>query len=290
MYPIVGSEEIAAGRLTRAALRWNYTAIHPNVYHLNGAARTADMRTRAAWLWAGRRAIIAGRAAARRYGASWAVGDAPIELIGKHRKPVRGVVIRDERIAPDEISPHCGMLMTTAARTAFDLARHLPRTEALPLLDVLSAESGVTVAQVEALIGRYPRARGLPAARQIVKLMDGGARSPEESTLRLALIDWGLPRPTTDIWIEDRFWSTRIAMGWEWARVGVSVQPAGPLEDHSAVQRLKTEELIQRLGWVHIRAHPRRPVRSVLAQAREALRTRGRGGRLPSDSPHRRSD
>ncbi|WP_197373183.1 hypothetical protein [Mycolicibacterium baixiangningiae] len=278
MWPIVGSEEIAAGRLTRAALRWNYTAVHPNVYLPNGALETTSTRTQAAWLWSGRKGIIAGRSAAYLHGVYWAADSAPIELIGRHRRPTRGVVIRDERIGDDEVSGHGGQLVTTAARTALDLARHLPRAEAVAILDALSARSGVTAADVQALADRYPGARGLPAARLAVNLMDGGAMSREETALRLYLIDSvGLPRPTTDIRIGDKYGSTRIAMGWEWAKVGISWQePEERLERYSAVQRLRAEEVVQRLGWLHIRAHPLRALHSVRFQAQTALRSRGR--------------
>lgn len=274
MYPIVGSEEIAAGRLTRGALRWNYTALHPNIYLHNAATPTVTTRAYAAWLWSRRKGIIAGRAAAYCHGVYWAVGAAPIEMIGTHGRPERGVVIRDERISADEIIGYGQLSVTSPARTAFDLARHLPRAEAIAVLDALSARAGVTVEQVQALVDRYPRARGLPAARQVVPLMDGGARSREESALRLTLIDTGLPRPATDIRLEDRYWSARIAMGWEWAKVGVSIDQA-PEDGYSAVQRLETEELIQRLGWIHIRANPWRTLHSVRVRTRAALQARG---------------
>ena len=42
MFPFVGTEAIAAGEFTRDALRWNHTAIHPNVYLPNGAHRTVS--------------------------------------------------------------------------------------------------------------------------------------------------------------------------------------------------------------------------------------------------------
>lgn len=278
MWPIVGSEEIAAGRLTRGALRWNYTAVHPNVYLPNGAPLTMSARAHAAWLWSGREAIIAGRAAAYLHGVYWVADSAPIELIGRHRRPTRGVVIRDERIGDDEARGHDGRYVTTAARTAFDLARHLPRNEAVAILDALSARSGVTAVEVHAVADRYPGARGLPAARLAVDLMDGGAQSREETALRLYLVDSiGLPRPTTNITIGDKYGSARIAMGWEWAKVGVSWdKPAATDDGYPAVQRIREEEVVQRLGWLHIRAHPRRALHSVRFQAQTALRSRGR--------------
>lgn len=275
MDPIVDSEEIAAGRLTRAALRWNYTAVLPNIYLPRGTEQTPLTRTAAAFLWSGRKGILAGRAAAYIYGVPWAVGSAPIEMIAKHRRRVPGVEIHDERVADDEIRTWATLPVTSPARTALDIGRRLPRARAVAVLDALAAETDVTAAEVQALAARYAGMRGIPAAREAASLMDGGAQSREESALRLYLIDSGLPRPTTDLHIEDRLWSTRIAMGWEWAKVGVSVEPGGPCEEYWAVQRLKTEELIQRLGWIHIRSHPLRAPHSVRFQVRAALTSRG---------------
>ncbi|MGE2715248.1 hypothetical protein ACQI4L_14405 [Mycolicibacterium litorale] len=275
MYPIVGSEEIAAGRLTRAALRWNYAAILPGIYLPKDAAHTPGARIHSAFLWTGRKGIIAGRAAADRYGVGWALASHDVEVIARHRRPVRGVEIHDERIGDDEINTCGELLITSPARTALDLGRRLPRVEAVTVLDALAADTGVTVADVEALAARYPGMRGLPAAREAVKLMDPGARSREETVIRLSLMSSALPRPSTDISIEDKYWSARIAMGWEWAKVGVSFESADPVEGYSAVQRLKTEELVQRLGWLHIRAHPWRSLHSVRFQAKAALMSRG---------------
>ncbi len=275
MYPIVGSEEIAAGRLTRAALRWHYTAIHPNIYLPKDAPHTPDARTESAFLWTERKGVIAGRAAAYWHGVRWALQHHDIEVICKHRRPVHGVEIHDERIAPDEICNHgAQLLVTSPARTAFDVGRRLPRVEAVTVLDALSAVTGVTAAEVKALAARYPASRGIPAAREAVELMDGGARSREETVIRLLLMDSGLPRPSTSIQLEDRHWSTRIAIGWEFAKVGISFEPDGRLESYSAVQQLESEELVQRLGWLHIRAHPWRSLHIVRFRARAALMSR----------------
>ncbi|KUI25634.1 hypothetical protein AU196_22800 [Mycobacterium sp. IS-1742] len=275
MYPIVGSEEIAAGRLTRAALRWNYTAIHPNIYLPRGAPPTPHARAVAAFLWTGRKGVIAGRAAAYWHGVRWALENHDIEVIGRHRRSAHGVEIHDERIAPDEIRRYgAELLLTSPARTALDLGRRLPRVEAVAVLDALAAASGVTAAEVQALAARYPGMRGIPAAREAVGLMDGGARSREETITRLFLTDAGLPRPSTGIQLEDKHWAARIAMGWEFAKVGISFESDDQLERYSQVQRLETEELVQRLGWLHIRAHPWRSLRIVRSRARAALMSR----------------
>ncbi|MDZ4267472.1 MAG: hypothetical protein U1D00_17570 [Mycobacterium sp.] len=227
--PLIGSEALASGALTRGALRWNYTAIHPDVYIHRDAQINWYAKAMAAWLWTGRRGVLAGRTAAALHGARPVDHNAPIELIAPPRRARPGVVVRNERLGRDEVSaanlPH-----TTPARTALDLARHLPRDEAVVLLDKLSAATDVTVADVAPLEARYRGARGTGSAWEAIRLMDGGSRSKEETLVRLALIDAHLPRPSTSILIEDDFWNAItvdetwgfvIGMGWPDAKVGV---------------------------------------------------------------------
>ena len=102
---IVGSEAVASGVVTRGKLRWNYRAIFPDVYVPCTAQLTLRDRTIAAWLWSGRRAVIAGRAAAALHGARWVDELAPIELIWTNNHPPLGVITRNERLADDETTP-----------------------------------------------------------------------------------------------------------------------------------------------------------------------------------------
>lgn len=89
--------------------------------------------------------------------------------------------------------------MTTPARTAFDLARHLPRDEAIARLDALMYATPFSAEDVLMLAKRYRGARGLRRLRTALPLVDGGAGSPRETRLRLLYIDNGFPRPTTQI-------------------------------------------------------------------------------------------
>jgi hypothetical protein len=83
--PIIGSSAVASGLLARGQLRWNHTAIHPDVYIPNGAERTLDLRTRAAALWVPG-SVIAGRAVAALHGVRWVAATTPVELIGRARR------------------------------------------------------------------------------------------------------------------------------------------------------------------------------------------------------------
>jgi hypothetical protein len=163
----VGSEVLRRGVLTRSRLRWNYTSLYPDVYVPNDVAPSLRQHTVGAWLWSGRRAIVAGRAAAALHGALWVHTGTPIELIltPARTRPPRGILARDELISDDELVLIDGMAVTNPARTAFDLSRHLHRD-------------------------RYRRARGRSRCALALDLMDGGAQSPKETSLRLLVIDY----------------------------------------------------------------------------------------------------
>ncbi|HEX2287001.1 MAG TPA: hypothetical protein VHI10_19620, partial [Mycobacterium sp.] len=79
--PFVGTEALSTGQLTRGQLRWNHDAILPRIYLPKDTERTVYMNAVAAWLWTGRRGVIAGRAAAALHGAKWADASTPIEII-----------------------------------------------------------------------------------------------------------------------------------------------------------------------------------------------------------------
>jgi hypothetical protein len=273
MLPILGTEAIATGALTRSALRWNFTPLHPNVYMQKDARIDLYANTVAAWLWTGRKGIIAGRAAAALYGVQWIEDTTPIEMIAKRGRKRPGVVVREERIGDDEIRAVGELLVTTPARTALDLGRCLPRDAAVAHLDALAALTGVTVPEIRTLEGRYRCARGVPAARVAGALMDGGARSPRETALRLLLIDAGLPRPQTAISLSDDLWAATIGMGWEEPKVGIDCEESrGGL---NAVQDIGCHDLFQRLGWYHIRVLPQHAPAVTLHRVGRALRQRG---------------
>jgi hypothetical protein len=274
MWPVVGTEAVATGALTRGSLRWNYTAVYPNVYLPNNARRDLYINTVSAWLWTGRKGIVAGRAAAALHGVRWIKDTVPIELIGKYRRRQTGVVVRDEGTSDDEVCKIGELPVTTPARTALDLARRLPRDAAVAHLDALAAVTGLTATDIASLEERHRATRGIRAAREAFDLMDGGARSPQETWLRLLLIDAGLPRPRTAIHVGDEGWDAVMAMGWDGPMVGLDFE-GDDTDRYRVVQEIESQELFQRLGWFHIRVRPQHTRASIVHRARTALRQRG---------------
>ncbi|BBY65076.1 type IV toxin-antitoxin system AbiEi family antitoxin [Mycolicibacterium helvum] len=272
--PFSGSTAIASGLLTRGQLRWNYTAIHPDVYVPKGSERTLDVRTRAAALWVPD-GIVAGRAAAALHGASWVGASTPVELIGRARRRQAGVIVREDRIRSDELMPHGDLVVTTPQRTALDLARHLPRAEAVAHLDALAAATGIKPADVLSLADRYPGARGVRRARAVAPLTDPGAQSPRESWLRLLLIDAGYPRPVTQIPVSDGYTTAFVDLGWDEPKIGLEYEGAHHQSDRSQfVRDIGRHDMLEELGWLIVRVVKEHSRAYILRRVHDAFNRR----------------
>jgi hypothetical protein len=158
---LIGSEAIAAGALTEHQLRRWHRPLFRDVYVPKWDAPSLDDRILAAWLWSRRRAVVAGVAASALHGAQWVDADRPIELVAPSARPQRGLVVRNETLDGDEITRFKQLPVTTVARTAFDLGRHLPRGAALARLDALMHATPFSREDVNVLAKRHRGARGL---------------------------------------------------------------------------------------------------------------------------------
>jgi hypothetical protein len=272
----IGSAALARGGLTRGRLRWHHRAIFPDVDVPKLVVPSLAQNTFAAWLWSGRNGVITGRAAAAMHGALWVSAATPIEMIWRSGRPPPGIVVRNERIDTVEIMPINGLLVTTPERTAFDLARHLPRDLAVQHLDSLARATAVTTANISSLAAKHPRARGLPRARIAFALMDAGAQSPKETWLRLVLIDGGLPAPRTQIRVTDGVSEAFIDMGYDEPMVGLDYEGVHHSENRGQyVYDIGRTELVERRGWIDIRVVSEHSRGFMLHRRREALARRG---------------
>lgn len=265
------------GRLSPYQLRVGYRAIYPDVYL--GERATPSLRTRcvAAWLWSGRRGVLSGLAAAALHGSDWIDDEVPIELIWSNQHAPLGVVTRNQRVQPDEVTSIAGLPVTTLARTAYDVARHVPGDEAVARLDALMRASPFCVEDVLLLAKRYPRARGLRRLRATLALVDPGAASPRETWLRLLLIDAGMPVPQSQIPVNEG-WRMIAVLDMGWERYKVAVEYDGDHHRTSRRQYARDQwrlRKLQELGWIVIRVIAEDEPRDVVRRVRDALTRRG---------------
>jgi hypothetical protein len=256
-WPFVGAEALAARLIPERAMRTLYEPLYPGVYAPWGVEPSATERAKAAWLWSHRRAVVAGTSAAALLGTKWVDGARPAELIHDNRKPPPNLVVHSDVLAPGETHDCDGIPVTTAARTAFDLGRRISsRVTAVQRLDALAAATRVTASDVEAVMVAHPGARGLPRLRTVLPLVDGGAESPQETVARLALVDAGLPSPTTQFEVFGRYgeFLARLDMAYEDLKIGVEYDGPQHWTDPAVRQRdIDKQFELTALGWVIIR-------------------------------------
>ncbi|GAA1362377.1 endonuclease domain-containing protein [Catellatospora chokoriensis] len=128
-------------------------------------------------------AVLSGPSAARRYGLD--VPEARTRLTVPPGRQVRlaGVVVRRERLNPEDLNLIDGVLLTTPVRTVVDCVRELSPDQADLVLDRALQRRLITfegfVAQVQAMVGRH-------GARTLVRAVSRhayGARSVAERLL-----------------------------------------------------------------------------------------------------------
>ncbi len=248
--PFLGTEALATGAVSPRTLSSRYDRVHRNVYVPKGSDMTAAERAVAAWLWSGRQSTLAGLSAAAIHGSKWIDPSQPAELYRRNGKPVEGILIHRDRLSNHEVRSVAGISVSTPARTAFDLGRRRGRMLAVIRVDALSNATGLQAPSIDALIRRHAGVRGLRQLCEVFELMDGGAESPQETRTRLVLLDAGLPRPRTQIVVDD--W--RIDLGYEEFKVGVEYDGmhhwTDPRQHRRDIDRLA--ELLAR-GWLIIR-------------------------------------
>ncbi|MGH3523295.1 MAG: hypothetical protein ACRDU4_10835, partial [Mycobacterium sp.] len=251
--------------------------IYPDVYLPDYAVPSFRRRSEAAWLWSGRRGVLSGLAAAALHGSAWIDDDEPIELIWPNPHPPAGVITRNQRVEDDELTRVAGLPVTTVARTAFDLGRHLPRDQAIARMDALMHATPFSIEDVLLLAKRHCGARGLRRLRAALPLVDGGAASPRETWLRLLLIDAGLPVPTTQIPVHQD-WRLVGVLDMGWKQYKVAAEYDGDHHRTDRRQYRKDQRRLRKLeemGWIVIRVIAGDTPDDIVRRVRAALIRRG---------------
>lgn len=251
----IGSEALAAGLVRKHQLRSGYQAIFPDVYVPNAMAPTLAQRTRAAWLWSGRRAVIAGAAAAAIHGAKWIDDDEPIELVWSNSRPPAGIRTRRDRLGDGEVRRVQRLPVTTPVRTAFDVGRLTRGERGIARLDALGNATAFDPEAVLELARRHVGSPGIPRLRAALELHDRGAQSPRETWLRLLLIRGGYPKPRTQIPVLDDYGRARyyLDMGWEDAMVAVEYDGEHHRERTVFGNDILRAEFIAERHWKRVR-------------------------------------
>ncbi len=199
-----GDHAVRSGAITPEQLR--SSAWLRKRYNVYADARLDDdhalsCRAAAAVLPTG--SVIAGRSAAYLLGVQHAAdGATDVEVYPRvesrlgHRAGIR---VHTGTLEPTDLIVAGGLTATSAARTAWDVARWLRAVEAVPIVDSLLGSGVVTAAELDDYARLRLGLRGSRRAADAFRLTDGRAQSPRESELRVRLVGAGLPKPVAQL-------------------------------------------------------------------------------------------
>ncbi|OCB12386.1 hypothetical protein A5717_16960 [Mycolicibacterium porcinum] len=275
-----GGEAVAAGRLNRYQLRTRYHQVFRDVYVPRRVKLTPVDKAVAAWLWSGRRAVVAGLSAAALHGSKWIDAAHPAELNQSSQHRTAGILLHSDTLWDDETCRVGDIRVTTPHRTAFDLGRRKGLTTAVARVDALLQATEMKIPDIQALVQRHKGLRGLAQLRQVLELADYGSESPQETRTRLLLTEAGMrPSHTQIVVFDHRRIVGRIDMGWPEWKVGVQYDGI----QHWTDPKRRTIDIDQNveyrdLGWriVHVGADLLRYRRRVIIErTRRALQDAG---------------
>jgi very-short-patch-repair endonuclease len=260
----------SADRVQRRVREGRWRRLHPGVVLVGGHRLTEEARIRAAWLWAGKRATIAGPAAARWHGMpvrAVAVVDLTVPA-ALHRVAHPGVRFRRRDLPGEDVTALRGLRVTAPGLTALETAIAQPDGSAfldrvlqrhVPFDEVYRAYCRT--------IGRRDSAAMGPLLVAAADRADSAAERMLVRLLRAAPIEgWVLGHPCGPYLIDLAFVAAKVAVevdGWAW-----HVD-----QDRFANDRRKGNALVS-AGWVVLRFtwHDLTGTpRSVIAQIAAAL-------------------
>ena len=276
--PFRGSEAVAAGALSKSALRSRYRRLFPDVYLNRDSDLTPINLAKAGWLWSGRAGVVAGRSAAALHGAGWVGIDQPVDVIHSNRSAPGGITAHGDRTSADEIVVIDGISVTNPARTALDVGCWYPIGQGDADSGCPSRRQPSSIRLRQRLFSSVTPGGAEYGMRGALSHWSTQERSRRKETwLRLLLIDGGLPRPQTQIPIRDDAGIVFAYLDLGWEEFMVAVEYDG--DQHRTDRRqytwdVRRLELLERLGWTVIRvvAGDRRD--AILQRVRTAIARR----------------
>lgn len=180
-----------ARRLHRGALIREY----PGVYRVGHRAPSLESRYMAAVKACGDGAALSGRAAGCLLGLLRALA-APPEVTAPTERRVKGVRTRRSRLAPEEVTTHRRIPVTSVPRTLIDLAASLPPAALARACHEAEVVHGTTPDDVLALL--RPNAAGAARLRRVLLGDEHVVLSRLEKRFLELLREAGLPLPETN--------------------------------------------------------------------------------------------
>lgn len=262
--PFTLSEAEAAG-ITRDRLRGSrFVGVSHGLYRpaswdfeLREAARALCAATPGAW--------ISHTTAARLHELilpPWLSDSTDLHLSKPRRLPEtrrKGIVGHTLLVFPSEVATVDGLPISTRARTWLDMARLLPLAELVCLGDQLIRiprpafeqrdKPFSTPDEMRTMMGKHKNLQGIVRARAAMDLMRIGADSAQESLMRLAMLDAGLPEPDLQITLWGRDAGPSADAGYRARRIAIQYDGAHHLDELQRHSDNRRDHAFRDAGW-----------------------------------------
>jgi hypothetical protein len=277
----IGSSAVAEGFLTRKQLRErSYRRLVQGVYADPSLEFDHRLRCRGVALLLPEGAVIGGHSAAAWHGAPFAGPRDPVTVIrppSRAWKGPREVRVHQAEVGSCDVEVRDGVPITTAVRTAWDVAALEPLGTAVAALDAMVRAGSVTVADLLILMERGAGRWGISRVRRAFPLIDPRAQSAPESLVRVALVMAGLtPIPQYEVRDGCGRFVGAVDLGFPEARLAIEYEGAYHFEDNQIVRDDDRLRRLEAAGWrvIRLSSLDLRDLDAVVRRVKEALAAR----------------
>ena len=273
----VGSHAVADGLLTRKQLRERgYRRLVQGVYADPSLPLEHRLRCRGVALLLPPGTAIGGHSAAAWHGAPFAGASDPVTVLRSAEvlwKGPRGVKVHRTDLGPLDVVVLDDLRVTSALRTAWDVAALEPVGTAVAALDAMVRAGAVRWAELRTMaddgVGRW----GVTKVRRAVPLVDPRAASAPESRVRVACVLAGLaPVPQYEVW-DGGVLLARVDLAFPEARLAIEYEGAYHFEGTQIVRDDARIAGLIAAGWrvIRLSAVDLRNLDAVVARVRAEL-------------------
>ena len=273
----VGSHAIANGVITAKELRTlGYRRLVQGVYADPALHLDHQLRCRGVALLLPERAAVGGHSAAAWHGAPFAGVRDQVTVVRPPDvdwKGPREVRVHRSDLCPLDIVIVDDVPVTTALRTAWDVAALEPLGAAVAALDAMVRAGSVSASQLASMADRGAGRWGVTRVRRAVPLVDPRAESAPESRVRVALVLAGLrPVPQFRV-VQDGVELARVDLCFPEAQLAVEYEGAHHFDGEHIVRDDARYARLRAAGWrvIRLAAHDLRDLDGVAARVRALL-------------------
>ncbi|NQD89962.1 hypothetical protein HP499_19425 [Paenarthrobacter sp. CM16] len=167
----------------------------------------------------------------------------------------RGVVGHRAPLLARDVRVLNGVQLTSPEWTWVDLARHMGRSSLVAAGDFLLARENPlsSIEAIQEVIDRRPKVKGIRMAREILPLLRVGVDSPQESRLRLKIVDAGLPEPAVTQPVFDEHGRYISTPDLQYKEYKIAMEYEGDHHRSDPVQwgkDIERDDRLRAMGWI----------------------------------------